>query len=503
MMLAPIVTKADKVDPRLPTQVLPLNYPPFPPQAFAPAHQAQAGPMPSFAPMGMFAAPGYGSGYGHSGYGHSSYGMASPARGLRVDGFAKELTPVPGEGRARWATTTAPVNIAVIKYWGKRDVGLMLPLNSSLSGTLNQDDMASKTSVLASLDLAEDELWLNGVKEDIAGNKRVQTVIQLAREHASDVYDNAGRVVIKAADWPKYKLLIVSENNFPTAAGLASSASGYACLTYALAQVLNVETELSAIARRGSGSASRSMYGGWVKWVEGERADGTDSIAVQVAPHTHWPSMRVLVLVANDQKKHVSSSKGMQLTAATSPLIPDRLAMLPGRMAAMEKAILERDYATFADLTMKDSDNFHATCATTEPPIHYMTDVSRDVVKVVNAYNTAVGSLAAAYTFDAGPNAVIYLEDDHVLPFLSAVLHYFPAPDSMTNAEYLPHAEAFDFAAANPPPAELTAAVDDVTPAAGRLKYLLYTSVGDGPRVLDDSECLIDVEAGRPKFETE
>ncbi len=382
------------------------------------------------------------------------------------------------------ATTTAPVNIAVIKYWGKRDVGLMLPLNSSLSGTLNQDDMASTTSVAAVEGLEEDQLWLNGVREDIGANGRVATVIALAKE--------AGKV-----DLGTRKLLIVSENNFPTAAGLASSASGYACLVAALAQVLDVQTELSAIARRGSGSASRSMYGGWVKWEEGVEADGSDSIAVQIADETHWEDMRVVVLVANAQKKHISSSKGMQLTAKTSPMIPDRLAMLPGRMAEMEAAILARDYQTFADLTMKDSDNFHATCATTEPPIHYMSEVSHDVVKLVNAFNQAAGQLVAAYTFDAGPNAVIYLLKDQVLPFLAAALHFFPPAADADPAVYCPVPAAH---ATSPHPDVLRAAEDSgLVPAQGRLQYYLHTSIGDGPRVLPKSASLIDFANLGPK----
>jgi diphosphomevalonate decarboxylase len=158
------------------------------------------------------------------------------------------------------------VNIAVVKYWGKRDEKLVLPINSSLSGTIDKESMMSETTITASTSFAQSEMFLNGQPVDM--NKgRTKTVISLLQQRAQDFKDPNGVVVIKKNEWPNYRLLIESHNNFPTAAGLASSASGFACMTAALAALYNVEEksegELSIVARQGSGSACRSMYGGY------------------------------------------------------------------------------------------------------------------------------------------------------------------------------------------------------------------------------------------------
>lgn len=150
---------------------------------------------------------------------------------------------------------------------------------------------------------------------------------------------------------------MVSENNFPTAAGLASSASGYACLVYTLAQLYGLKKqEISDIARLGSGSACRSIYGGFVQWQKGVQMDGKDSIAVQVAPASHWPDLHVLILVVNDTKKKVASTSGMARSVVTSELIKYRVEKcVPQRIHSMTQAIRDRNFPKFAEVTMKDS----------------------------------------------------------------------------------------------------------------------------------------------------
>lgn len=107
-------------------------------------------------------------------------------------------------------------------------------------------------------------------------------------------------------DW---KIRVCSENNFPTAAGLASSAAGYACLVYALAQLYNISSDLTTIARRGSGSACRSLHGGFVRWHQGTLNDGSDSRATQIADSRHWPDLRVLILIVSGFPVFCSGSK--------------------------------------------------------------------------------------------------------------------------------------------------------------------------------------------------
>jgi diphosphomevalonate decarboxylase len=135
-------------------------------------------------------------------------------------------------------------------------------------------------------------------------------------------------VIVKKEDWPQYKVHICSENNFPTAAGLASSASGFACLVYALAQLYGIQEqypgELSSIARVGSGSACRSLAGGFVKWEAGVKADGSDSLAVQVADEKHWPEMAILILVVSSHRKPIGSTDAMERSVQTSDLLKVR-----------------------------------------------------------------------------------------------------------------------------------------------------------------------------------
>lgn len=190
-----------------------------------------------------------------------------------------------------------------------------------------------------------------------------------------------------------YKLHICSENNFPTAAGLASSAAGYACFVYTLASLYGLENEeLTAIARLGSGSACRSIYGGFVQWQKGELADGSDSIAVQIATASHWPEMHLLILVVSDERKKVGSTVGMRLSIENSELLKYRASECVSKhIDQMTQAILNKDFATFGELTMRESNQFHAICLDTYPPCVYMNDQSHSVSRFVHKYNEAAG----------------------------------------------------------------------------------------------------------------
>lgn len=146
----------------------------------------------------------------------------------------------------------------------------------------------------------------------------------------------------------------------------------------------------------------------------GNKDDGSDSKADLVAPASHWPNMRALILVVSAAKKGVSSTSGMQQTVATSGLFKERIAnIVPANMASMETAVKNKDFAKFAEVTMRESNSFHATCADTYPPIFYMNDVSKAAIRAVEHINSKAGKTIAAYTFDAGPNCVVYyLEED-------------------------------------------------------------------------------------------
>ncbi|KAJ1948742.1 diphosphomevalonate decarboxylase [Linderina macrospora] len=400
------------------------------------------------------------------------------------------------------ATVTSPVNIAVIKYWGKRNPSLILPTNSSLSVTLSQDHLSTRTTIACSADFESDRLWLNGVEEDISASKRLVNSIGTARAlRASEEAKNP-----ELAPLSQYKIHVCSENNFPTAAGLASSASGYAALVSALGQLFELPqstAELSRVARVGSGSACRSMFGGFVAWRMGEKEDGEDSMAEQVAERAHWPDLQALILVVSDKKKAVSSTAGMQTTVETSALFAERVrSVVPARMQAMEKAIKERDFAEFAKITMQDSNQFHAVCLDTYPPIAYMNDTSHAVTRIIHAYNAVKGYTAAAYTFDAGPNAVIYAPKSEMRDLVQLFSYLFPRDEDVlpevfyTNPFGLVGAEEVGQTVSDPAVRKLAETVGKFQ--AGAVRRLIHTEVGDGPRVLDQAESLLS-QSGMPK----
>lgn len=278
--------------------------------------------------------------------------------------------------------------------------------------TLSQRSLRTLTTASCSANYpTEDTLNLNGKPQEIQSSKRTLACLSNLRALRKALEDSN-------ASLPKLSALplrIVSENNFPTAAGLASSAAGFAALVRAVANLYELPQsarDLSRIARQGSGSACRSLMGGYVAWRTGELADGSDSLAEEVAPAEHWPEMRALVLVVSAEKKDVPSTEGMQTTVNTSELFATRAkSVVPERMTAIEAAIRDRDFPKFAEITMRDSNTFHATCLDSWPPIFYMNDVSRAAVRLVHDINRAVGRTVCAYTFDAGPNAVIYYEE--------------------------------------------------------------------------------------------
>ncbi|ELW62889.1 Diphosphomevalonate decarboxylase [Tupaia chinensis] len=378
---------------------------------------------------------------------------------------------------------------------GKRDEELVLPINSSLSVTLHQDQLKTTTTAVLSKDFTADRLWLNGQEEDV-GQPRLQACLREIRRLARKRRSTRDR------DSPplslSYKVHVASVNNFPTAAGLASSAAGYACLAYALARVYGVESDLSEVARRGSGRACRSLYGGFVEWQMGQQADGKDSVARQVAPESHWPELRVLILVVSAERKPTGSTAGMRTSVETSPLLRFRAeSVVPARMAEMIHCIRERDFPGFAQLTMRDSNQFHATCLDTFPPISYLSDTSRRIMHLVHCFNAHHGQTKvlwqAAYTFDAGPNAVVFTLDDTVAEFVAAVRHSFP-PASNAD-EFLKGLQVGPALLSE----ELKAALA-MEPSPGAIRYVIATQVGPGPQVLDDPHTHLLGPDGLPKL---
>lgn len=367
-------------------------------------------------------------------------------------------------------TCVAPVNIAVIKYWGKRDETLILPINDSISASLDTKQLCAKTTVMISPDFKEDIMWLNG-EEVSFENPRLKHCLAEMKKRA--------RLPAEKCNW---KLHICSVNNFPTAAGLASSAAGYSALITALAKLYNVEGDISALARLGSGSACRSVFGGFVRWNMGSKDDGSDSIAKQIVPASHWPEMRILILVVNDTKKKYPSSMAMQRGVKTSEFLTHRAKYLvPKAVEKMHQAIVDKDFKTFAEITMKDSNQLHAVCLDTYPPCPYMNDVSHSIVEFVHGYNAAVNDARVAYTFDAGPNATLYLLEKDVAQFVSVLDYFFP-PIENSIAEYRKGMPIEIVEPSN----DLMEKINLKKQPLGQFKYILLTQVAEGPKYLND-----------------
>ncbi|KAJ3663446.1 hypothetical protein Zmor_007705 [Zophobas morio] len=378
-------------------------------------------------------------------------------------------------------TAVAPVNIAVIKYWGKRDETLILPINDSISCTLATDFMCAKTTIMASPTFTDNKFWLNNEEVDF-NNKRLNNCLTEVKKRASP----------KCADLLNWKIHICSENNFPTAAGLASSAAGYACLVSTLAALYEVEGDISSIARRGSGSACRSIHGGFVWWQKGVQPGGEDSVAVQIAPASHWPEMRMIILVVSDDQKKYSSTSGMKTSVETSELLKYRSEMVvPKRVKEMVEAIKTRNFENFARITMQDSNQFHAVCLDTYPPCFYMNDVSRSVVELVHSYNKYKGATKVAYTCDAGPNVCLYLLEESIDEVVTLINDVFPS--SVGPSEYF---------RGLPVNIKNRGGLQEVlkikADAPGSLKYIIHTKLGDGPKLSTEKSQHLLTEKGLP-----
>ena len=290
------------------------------------------------------------------------------------------------------ATAQANPNIAFIKYWGNRDNTLRLPMNGSIS--MNLDGLYTRTSISFQPSLPFDQLIINGHEITGTGLNRVAYILDIVRGMAN-IHEHAE---------------IVSENNFPAGAGIASSASAFAALAMAGSKAagLNLsEADLSRLARRGSGSASRSIPGGFVEWQAGTADD--DSFAFSIAPADHWKLVDCIAIVSASHKK-TGSTEGHAI-APTSPLQAARVADTPRRLALCRNAILNKDFEAFASIVELDSDIMHSVMMTSTPALHYWKPASLAVMNAVRQWRSE--GLSACYTVDAGANVhVICLETE-------------------------------------------------------------------------------------------
>jgi len=305
-----------------------------------------------------------------------------------------------------------PINIALIKYWGKEDEERIIPLNNSISITLDMNECYTYTEAKLIVPTGEvvnslwlfskniNTLYLNNQQERLS--KRLENLISYFR-------DKCENKLLSCCP-----LIIESVNKLPTAAGCASSASSMSCIVKVLSKIFLNDSlndyQLSALARIGSGSACRSIHGGIVEWHK-YNEELKDSLAKQVVDEHYWPELRVLLMIVSDKRKDTSSTDGMKTSKETSELLKHRLSViLPARIEEMKKGIFERNFEKICELTVKDSNNFHAICRDTYPTINYLNDTSNFIIKCVEKINSCFGKTMCGYTFDAGPNAFIIVE---------------------------------------------------------------------------------------------
>ena len=287
------------------------------------------------------------------------------------------------------AIAIANPNIALIKYWGNHDENLRLPVNGSIS--MNLEGLETRMSVTFH-DLHQgDTLTINGKRTSGAGMQRVSAFLDLVRQMAG----------INA------RAEVTSESNFPTGAGIASSAAAFAALALAATQAAGLELDeasLSRLARHGSGSACRSIPGGFVEWQIG--TGDADSYAVSIAPPCHW-NLADCITVLSSELKPTGSTEGHTL-AGTSPLQAARVADAPRRLEICRNAILQRDFSAFAEIVELDSNMMHAVMMTSKPPLFYWQAATLTVMQAVQAARTK--GLPVCYTIDAGPNVHVITE---------------------------------------------------------------------------------------------
>lgn len=296
----------------------------------------------------------------------------------------------------------APSNIALCKYWGKRDLDLNLPVNPSLSVSLSH--LGTKTRI-EPIEGPVDEIWLNGqqMRADTLFAKRLSAFVDLFRQ-------------------TKFQALRVqTRNNIPTAAGLASSASGFAALTLALNDGLDLQLDkpaLSMLARLGSGSACRSIYSGFVEWHMGHRDDGADSHAHPIA--ASWPGLAVGLVKVDEGVKSVSSRSGMARTVDSSHLYQSWPLQANTDLVKLHRAIETQNFQLLGSTAEQNALSMHATMIASWPPLVYWQPDSLKAMQRV--WSLRQQGLEIYFTMDAGPNLKLLFNNQDS----QAVLAHFP-----------------------------------------------------------------------------
>lgn len=282
-------------------------------------------------------------------------------------------------------TTTAAANIALVKYWGKRDGPGNQPATPSLS--IGLDDLRTTTN-LQFAERDKDQVEFEGSEK---ADRRIVSFFDLIRDQFNI----------------EQHFRVATQNNFPTGAGLASSASGFAALAIAINELIGLnlsESQLSSLAMQGSGSASRSVAGGYMEVVLAKQ-----SYARSILPARRWP-LSVFVAVTSENQKAIGSTEAMQLTARTSPHYQDWVSSHESDMSDARDAIERRDFTKLADISEQNCLKMHAAIMTSTPPILYWNAATIELMGITRELRN--GGVPAFFTIDAGPQVKIICPPD-------------------------------------------------------------------------------------------
>lgn len=314
------------------------------------------------------------------------------------------------------ATAIAHPNIALVKYWGKRDRRLNLPAAGSLSVTLQ--GLSTTTRVRFDEDLEKDRVTLD----------TEQLTEQRAYRRVVDFLD-----LVRGAAEIEYRAYVETHNDFPTAAGLASSASGFAALTVAATAAAGLDwpvERLSALARRGSGSAARSLFAGFAEMKRGHRSDGSDAHAVAIAPADHWDLRCLIALTARGEKK-VGSTSGMIRTQESSPLFEPWRATVAADIDEARQAIATRDFELLSGVAERSCLRMHATAIGADPGVLYWNATTVSLIHRVREARR--DGLPCFFTIDAGPHVKVFCPTEHAAE-VSAMLQGTEGVDGVLSA---------------------------------------------------------------------
>ncbi|CYW96823.1 diphosphomevalonate decarboxylase [Streptococcus suis] len=307
----------------------------------------------------------------------------------------------------------AHTNIALIKYWGKRDKELFLPMNSSLSLTL--DAFYTDTKVVFDPELTADEFYLNGILQKEKEMLKISRFLDLFCEYIGE------RAFAR----------VESLNFVPTAAGLASSASAFAALALATATALDLDLSpatLSTLARRGSGSSTRSLFGGFVEWDMGTGSE--DSMAHPI-DDADW-DIAMVVLAVNTGPKKIASREGMDHTIATSPFYAAWVETAKQDLVDIKAAIASRDFEKLGQITEHNGMKMHATTLSANPPFTYWSADSLVAQEAVRQVREESG-LSAYMTMDAGPNVKVLCRASQMDELVAELTKVFPREKIITS----------------------------------------------------------------------